>query len=258
MTRVFEDPDAWRRERRELARTSLTVGFVPTMGALHEGHLSLVRRSRSENDRTMVSIFVNPTQFDDHADLARYPRTTDADLEALRAEGTDFVLLPRAEDLYRDGFRYRITGGECARMLEGAHRPGHFDGVLTVVMKLLQIVGPERAYFGEKDWQQLSLVRGMAEAFFLPVTIVACPTVRDSDGLALSSRNSNLGPADRERAPLFYRSLSSAETSEQAARELSESGFVVDYVEDRDGRRLGAVRIGGVRLIDNLPLGRSR
>jgi len=258
MTRVFEDPDAWRRERRELARTSLTVGFVPTMGALHEGHLSLVRRSRSENDRTMVSIFVNPTQFDDQADLARYPRTTDADLEALRAEGTDFVLLPRAEDLYRDGFRYRITGGECARMLEGAHRPGHFDGVLTVVMKLLQIVGPERAYFGEKDWQQLSLVRGMAEAFFLPVTIVACPTVRDSDGLALSSRNSNLGPADRERAPLFYRSLSSAETSEQAARELSESGFVVDYVEDRDGRRLGAVRIGGVRLIDNLPLERSR
>jgi pantoate--beta-alanine ligase len=258
MTRVFEDLEAWRRERRELARTSLTVGFVPTMGALHEGHLSLVRRSRSENDRTMVSIFVNPTQFDDQADLARYPRTTDPDIEALRAEGTDFVLLPRAEDLYRDGFRYRITGGECARMLEGAHRPGHFDGVLTVVMKLLQIVGPERAYFGEKDWQQLSLVRGMAAAFFLPVTIVACPTVRDPDGLALSSRNSNLGPADRERAPLFYRSLSSAETSEQAARELSESGFVVDYVEDRDGRRLGAVRIGGVRLIDNLPLGRSR
>jgi pantoate--beta-alanine ligase len=256
MTRVFEDPDAWRGERRELARASLTVGFVPTMGALHEGHLSLVRRSRSENDRTMVSIFVNPTQFDDQADLARYPRTTDADLEALRAEGTDFVLLPRAEDLYRDGFRYRITSGECARMLEGAHRPGHFDGVLTVVMKLLQIVGPERAYFGEKDWQQLSLVRGMAEAFFLPVTIVACPTVRDSDGLALSSRNSNLSPAERERAPLFYRSLCSAETSEQAARELSESGFVVDYVEDRDGRRLGAVRIGGVRLIDNLPLGR--
>jgi pantoate--beta-alanine ligase len=258
MTRVFEDLEAWRRERRELARTSLTVGFVPTMGALHEGHLSLVRRSRSENDRTIVSIFVNPTQFDDQADLARYPRTTDADLEALRAEGTDFVILPRVDDLYRDGFRYRITESECAPTLEGAHRPGHFDGVLTVVMKLLQIVGPERAYFGEKDWQQLSLVRGMAEAFFLPVTIVACPTVRDTDGLALSSRNSNLRPADRERAPLFYRSLSSAQTSEQAARELSESGFVVDYVEDRDGRRLGAVRIGGVRLIDNLPLGHSR
>lgn len=258
MTRVFEDLEAWRGERRELVRTSLTVGFVPTMGALHEGHLSLVRRSRSENDRTMVSIFVNPTQFDDQADLARYPRTTDADLEALRAEGTDFVLLPRAEDLYRDGFRYRVTGGEYARTLEGAHRPGHFDGVLTVVMKLLQIVGPERAYFGEKDWQQLSLVRGMAEAFFLPVTIVACPTVRDTDGLALSSRNNNLRPADRQRAPLFYQSLSSAETSEQAARELTESGFVVDYVEDRDGRRLGAVRIGGVRLIDNLPLEQSR
>ena len=258
MIRVFEDLEAWSRQRRELARTSLTVGFVPTMGALHEGHLSLVRRSRSENDRTVVSIFVNPTQFDDQADLARYPRTTDTDLEALRAEGTDFVLLPRAEQLYRDGFRYRITEHESSRMLEGAHRPGHFDGVLTVVMKLLQIAQPERAYFGEKDWQQLSLVRGMADAFFLPVTIVACPTVRDTDGLALSSRNSNLRPADRERAPLFYRSLSSAETSEQAARELRESGFVVDYVEDRDGRRLGAVRIGGVRLIDNLPLERCR
>ena len=258
MTRIFEQPQAWREERQELARAGLTLGFVPTMGALHEGHLSLVRRSRAENDRTLVSIFINPTQFDEPSDLARYPRTTEADLEALRAEGTDFVLLPRAEQLYRDGFRYRMTEHECSRTLEGAHRPGHFDGVLTVVMKLLQIAQPERAYFGEKDWQQLSLVRGMVDAFFLLVTIVACPTVREPDGLALSSRNSTLRPADRQRAPLLYKALSSAQTAEQAARELSASGFVVDYVEDRDGRRLGAVRIGGVRLIDNLPLGRSQ
>jgi pantoate--beta-alanine ligase len=126
------------------------------------------------------------------------------------------------------------------------------------VMKLLQIAQPERAYFGEKDWQQLSLVRGMVDAFFLPVTIVGCPTVRETDGLALSSRNSSLRPADRQRAPLLYKALSSAQTVEQAARELSASGFVVDYVEDRGGRRLGAVRIGGVRLIDNLPLGQSQ
>jgi pantoate--beta-alanine ligase len=139
-------------------------------------------------------------------------------------------------------------------VLEGTHRPGHFDGVLTVVMKLLQIVKPERAYFGEKDWQQLNLVRGMADAFFLPVTIVGCSTVRDADGLALSSRNRNLPPADRQRAFRFYRSLSAAKTAGEASRELRASGFVVDYVEDRDGRRVGAVRLGGVRLIDNVPL----
>jgi pantoate--beta-alanine ligase len=228
------------------------------MGALHEGHLSLVRRSRSENDRTLVSIFVNPTQFDDQADLARYPRVLDADLTALRTEGADYILLPRADDLYRDGFRYRVTERGFSTELEGAHRPGHFDGVLTVVMKLLQIAQPARAYFGEKDWQQLSLVRGMVDAFFLPVAIVGCPTVRDHDGLALSSRNSTLTPADRQRAPRFHQVLSSAPTPREAARELSASGFEVDYVEERDGRRLGAVRIGGVRLIDNLPVESTR
>ena len=258
MTRVFDDLQAWREERRELTRSGLTVGFVPTMGALHQGHLSLVRRSLAENDRTLVSIFVNPTQFDDQADLARYPRVVDADLAALQSELTDYVLLPRSEDLYRDGFRYRITERDVSATLEGAHRPGHFDGVLTVVMKLLQIAQPDRAYFGEKDWQQLSLVRGMVDAFFLPVTIVACPTVRDADGLALSSRNRTLPPADRERAPRFHQVLSSASTADEAARELREAGFIVDYVEEHDGRRLGAVRIAGVRLIDNIPVQRIR
>ena len=258
MTRVFDDLQAWREERRELSRSGLTVGFVPTMGALHEGHLSLVRRSLSENDRTLVSIFVNPTQFNDQSDLARYPRVIDTDLAALRSVLTDYVLLPQAGDLYRDGFRYRITEREVAATLEGAHRPGHFDGVLTVVMKLLQIARADRAYFGEKDWQQLNLVRGMVDAFFLPVTIVACPTVRDADGLALSSRNSTLSPADRQRAPRFHQVLSSASTSDEAARELRAAGFVVDYVEEHDGRRLGAVRIGGIRLIDNLPSADAR
>ncbi len=253
--RIFVAPTRWRAERLAQRRAGLTLGFVPTMGALHEGHLSLVRRSRAENDRTVVSIFVNPTQFDDHTDLAQYPRTLEADLGTLRGEGANFVFLPREPDLYPDGYRYRVTETELSTVMEGAHRPGHFDGVLTVVLKLLQIISAERAYFGEKDWQQLTLVRGMAEAFFLSTTIVACRTVREIDGLAVSSRNRRLPPEQRARASGFYGVLSTAPTAEVAAHDLRALGFVVDYVEDRDGRRLGAARLGGVRLIDNVPRG---
>lgn len=252
---TFEDLAVWRGERLAQARAGITLGFVPTMGALHEGHLSLVRRSRAENDRTLVSIFVNPPQFDDSIDLAQYPRLLEDDLTLLQAEGTDFVLLPSEAHLYPDGYRYRVTEIELSRVLEGAHRPGHFDAVLTVVLKLLQIASAERAYFGEKDWQQLTLLRGMAAAFFLPTVIVACPTVREADGLALSSRNRRLRPPDREKASEFYRALSSAPTADVACRDLRAAGFAVDYVEDRDRRRLGAVRLGDVRLIDNVPLG---
>lgn len=255
MISVFDTPGEWRAERRAQTRAGTTLGFVPTMGALHEGHLSLVRRSRAENDRTLVSIFVNPTQFDDANDLAAYPRTLEEDLRMLRSEHVEFVLLPRESDLYRDGYRYRVSERRLSTVLEGAHRPGHFDGVLTVVLKLLQIASAERAYFGEKDWQQLTLVRGMTEAFFLPTSIVGCPTVREPDGLALSSRNRRLSPDDRVRAPRFHEALASARTAEEARRELEAGGFEVDYIEDHEGRRLGAVRLGGVRLIDNVPLG---
>lgn len=255
MTEVFENPAAWRRQRADQMRAGLTLGFVPTMGALHEGHLSLIRRSRAENDRTLVSIFVNPAQFDDPADLAQYPRVLETDLTLLRSERTDFVLLPTESDLYPDGYRYRVTETEYSRTLEGAYRPGHFDAVLTVVLKLLQIASADRAYFGEKDWQQLELVRGMAGAFYLPTAVVGCATVREADGLALSSRNRRLLPADREKAAVFYRALSTSPAADAAARALEAAGFAVDYIEDRDGRRLGAVRLGGIRLIDNVPLG---
>jgi pantoate--beta-alanine ligase len=255
MTTVFERLSAWRIERLDQIRAGLTLGFVPTMGALHEGHLSLVRRSREENDRTLVSIFVNPTQFDNPADLAKYPSALDDDLARLRDEGTDFALLPTEAELYPDGYRYRVIEREMSRALEGVHRPGHFEGVLTVVLKLLQIARAERAYFGEKDWQQLNLVRGMADAFFLPTRIVGCPTVREPSGLALSSRNRRLRPSDREKAPEFHRILSSAPTADVACRELRAAGFGVDYVVDQDARRLGAVSLGGVRLIDNVPIG---
>ncbi len=252
---IVEAPSRWRGERLALSRARQTLGFVPTMGALHDGHLSLVRRSRAENDRTVVSIFVNPTQFDDQTDLARYPRTLKVDLATLRDAGADLVFLPRESDLYPDGYRYRVTETDLSTVMEGAHRPGHFDGVLTVVLKLLQIIAADRAYFGEKDWQQLTLVRGMVEAFFVPTTIVACRTVRESDGLAVSSRNRCLHAEQRARASVLHRVLSTASTAEAAARDLQASGFVVDYVEDRDGRRLGAVRLGDVRLIDNVPRG---
>jgi len=253
--KTYTDLSAWRDERRRQARAGITLGVVPTMGALHDGHLSLVRRSRAENDRTLVTIFVNPTQFDDPTDLAAYPRTLDDDVALLQAEGADFVLAPGAADLYPDGYRYRVTEIERSRELEGAFRPGHFDAVLTVVLKLLHIAGADRAYFGEKDWQQLTLVQGMAHAFFLPTAIIACPTVREASGLAMSSRNRRLSEEDRRKAPDLHRVLSAASTAGEAERDLVADGFSVDYVEDREARRLAAVRLGDVRLIDNVPLG---
>src|SRR6476646_691616 len=251
---TYTDLSAWRDERRRQARAGLTLGVVPTMGALHDGHLSLVERSRRENDRTLVSIFVNPTQFDDAADLEAYPRTLERDLSLLESAGVDYVLSPGAAEMYGDGFRYRVSETELSTVLEGACRPGHFDGVLTIVLKLLNIASAERAYFGEKDWQQLQLVRGMADAFFLSTAIVACPTARETDGLALSSRNARLRGPDRPRAAQLHRILTSAETADVAVHRLADAGFTVDYVDDRDGRRLAAVRLHDVRLIDNVPL----
>jgi len=254
MTAVFDCIAAWRNQRAGDRRRGVTLGFVPTMGALHEGHLSLVERSRAENDRTLVSVFVNPTQFDDPTDFDAYPRTLQRDLALLDAAGVDFVLLPRAGEMYGDGFRYRVSETELSTILEGAQRPGHFAGMLTVVLKLLNIASAERAYFGEKDWQQLHLVRGMAEAFFLKTAIVACPTVRESTGLALSSRNARLSAPDRERAAMLHHVLASAATPDDAIDQLADAGFAVDYVDDHEGRRLAAVRFRGVRLIDNVAL----
>lgn len=254
MIAVFDRIPAWRDRRACDLRRAVTLGFVPTMGALHDGHLSLVERSRAENDRTLVSVFVNPMQFDDLMDFDAYPRALQRDLALLDAAGVDFVLLPQAGEMYADGFRYRVFETELSTILEGAHRPGHFAGMLTVVLKLLNIAAAERAYFGEKDWQQLSLVRGMADAFFLPTAIVACPTVRESTGLALSSRNTRLSAPDRERAATLHRVLTAAATTDDAIDQLAAAGFSVDYVDDHDGRRLAAVKLRGVRLIDNVPL----
>jgi pantoate--beta-alanine ligase len=251
--KVITTISEWRGIRAGPEFAGRTVGFVPTMGALHAGHRALLERARAENDCVVLSIFVNPTQFNDATDLARYPRTLAADVAL--AEGlVDAVLSPDAADLYPDRYRYRVTEGDLSKQWEGAHRPGHFDGVLTVVCKLLNLVRPDRAYFGEKDWQQLQLVRDMAAALFLPGEIVACPTVRASDGLALSSRNARLSAVGRAQAPAFSRLMRASATAEDAAQALQAAGFEVDYVADHAGVRLGAVRLEGVRLIDNVRL----
>ena len=243
----------WQALRAASDFAGRTVGFVPTMGALHAGHRALLERARNENDIVVLSIFVNPTQFNDKSDLTAYPRTLESDL-ALADGLVDYVLSPPAQELYADDYRYRVTETDLSQRWEGAHRPGHFDGVLTVVLKLLNLVQANRAYFGEKDWQQLQLVRGMAQAFFLTTEIVACPTERAVDGLALSSRNTRLSPAARVQAAAFPRILRQSSTPDAAKMLLQAAGFGVDYVEDYDRIRLGAVRVEGVRLIDNVRL----
>jgi pantoate--beta-alanine ligase len=251
----YSDLAEWRATRRVLEGS---VGFVPTMGALHRGHASLIERSVAECDHTVLSIYVNPTQFNNPQDLEHYPRTLDADLAIARELGVDSVLTPDYPSLYPDGFRYRVDENDFSARLCGAHRPGHFTGVLTVVMKLLNLVRPDRAYFGEKDYQQYLLIRGMCEAFFMDVEIVPCPTLREPDGLAMSSRNALLDAAGRALAPTFARLLRSSDTDEAVARALTEAGFAVDYVESRGERRFGAVVVRGaareVRLIDNVSL----
>ncbi len=251
MTEVVRSVEHWRTIRAGLDGD---LGFVPTMGALHEGHLSLIRRSQEDNRATVVSIFLNPTQFNDATDLERYPRSDDEDVQKLEVVGVDFLFLPAREIIYPDGYRYRVTETEFSHLLCGARRPGHFDGVLTVCLRLFSIIRPTRAYFGEKDFQQLRLVEGMVRSFFLDLEIVPCPIVREPDGLALSSRNRLLSRDARRSAADFARVLREGSNPGQIRIALERLGFDVEYVEEVEGRRLGAVVLDGVRLIDNIEL----
>lgn len=252
MPKVVHTVMEWRALRSTHQAAGRIIGFVPTMGALHRGHASLIQAARQECDVVLASVFVNPTQFDEATDFDTYPRTLEADLALMEKAGVDTVFAPSVGEMYPNGRHYTVEEDTLSRELCGAHRPGHFTGVLTVVMKLLQIAGADRAYFGEKDWQQLQLIRGMAEAFFLETEIVGWPTVREADGLALSSRNVRLTPDERTLAPRFHAILQSAPDATTATEQLTTLGFRVDYVEDRPGRRLGAVRLGSTRLIDNV------
>lgn len=254
MMRVWRTVAEWQNRQREF--TGRTVGFVPTMGALHRGHASLMERCRAENDVTVASIFVNPTQFNDPGDLTRYPRTLDDDLALLESVGTDDVLLPSAAEMYRNAGGASVIPGPDALVMEAAFRPGFLEGVLTIVLKLLNLVRPCRAYFGEKDYQQLRAVTELSRSFFCATEIVPCATVREASGLAMSSRNMLLTPEARLAASRLFHTLTNAPTPGEAERTLAAHGFHVEYVEEHWGRRLAAAHFHGVRLIDNVTLPR--
>ena len=252
--KVIESIAEWRELRRTL---SGSLGFVPTMGALHRGHAALLKRSSSENSASVLSIYLNPTQFSNPADLSAYPKTLRRDLRLACRMGADYVITPRYAEMYADDFRYQIREQQFSRELCGAHREGHFTGVLTVVMKLLNLVRPDRAYFGEKDYQQYLLIKDMCEAFFMDVDIVPCETVRETDGLALSSRNELLDAPGRATAGVLNQLLRSNLADSAIAGALTTAGFAVDYIVTRDERRYAAGTLncerGEVRLIDNVP-----
>lgn len=233
-----------------------SLGLVPTMGALHDGHVALLRAARTENDAVVMSLFVNPAQFGESADLSRYPRDEPRDLEVARAEGVDLVFAPSAEEMYPPGFQTWVDVTELGAILEGRFRPGHFRGVATVVLKLLNVTRPTRVYFGQKDAQQVAVIRRMLRDLAVEVELRAIPTVRDPDGLALSSRNALLSAEERERALALPRALVTRDRDE-ALDQLEEAGLVIDYVEVADFEPpvlAGAVRVGETRLIDNVVL----
>ncbi len=274
VSKIQELKDCLAGERQQNKK----IGFVPTMGALHAGHLSLVKRCVEENDVCVVSIFVNPTQFNDKNDLATYPRTLDNDCALLEPTGCDYVFAPSEAEMYPEPDTRTFDFGTVSAVMEGARRPGHFNGVAQVVSKLFYAVEPENAYFGEKDFQQIAVIRAMVKQLGLPVKINACPILREADGLALSSRNVRLTPEQREKAPLIARTLKESTTFAAAKSVQEVIDFVVntinkdpvmrvEYYEIVDGNTMESVKswsdadyivgcvtvyCGEVRLIDNV------
>lgn len=270
--RTADEMRSWRANHGEV------VGLVPTMGALHDGHLSLIRRACSENGCVVASVFVNPAQFDDASDLETYPRDLESDSRKLKAAGCDVLFAPTAGEMYPAGYQTWIDVEEVAKRNEGAHRPGHFRGVATVVLKLLHLVMPGRIYLGAKDAQQLAVIRRMVTDLMVQCEVVACPTVREADGLAMSSRNSGLRRSERAAAPTLYRALTEAARSWRAGEDradvlrsivsdvlATEPLIEPEYVSVADPATFAelehvrtpallslAVRLGETRLIDNL------
>ncbi|MCM8772121.1 MAG: pantoate--beta-alanine ligase [Candidatus Omnitrophica bacterium] len=254
------------------------IGFVPTMGYLHQGHISLIRKAKEECEYVVVSIFVNPTQFGPKEDFNRYPRNLERDIKILKDEKVNLLFAPETEEMYKEGFKSWVYVEELSEILEGKFRPGHFKGVCTVVLKLFNIVQPDKAYFGWKDAQQLIIIKKMVEDLNIPVEIIGCPTIRESDGLACSSRNVYLGEKEREKALCLYKALKKIEELikkekiydckvliKEGEKIIKEEGVELQYLEivkidnlkklekiEKDAIILGAIKIGDVRLIDNL------
>jgi pantoate--beta-alanine ligase len=274
---IFKHKSGIRRKIESLGPGS-TIGFVPTMGALHKGHLSLIDCSLKQNDITVVSIFVNPTQFNDESDFKNYPRTLDADLKILRTINCNIVFTPEESEMYDKPDNFEYDFGHLDKVLEGKYRPGHFTGVARIVTRLFEVVTPHKAYFGLKDFQQFIIIKKLTEDLKLPVSIISCPTVREKDGLAMSSRNSLLTAEQRKHAPLIYHTLCQAEKNSKkytvgyvkktVVNTLNKDPYLsVEYFEIVDNINLNpaksweepsvkvgciAVKAGDVRLIDNI------
>lgn len=278
---IIESPEKVREASRSFRRAGRSVGLVPTMGYLHAGHVSLVRAAREAAGAVIVTIFVNPIQFGPNEDFERYPRNMERDAALCREAGADVIFAPDVRSMYPEGFQTKVTVGEVAGPLCGASRPGHFDGVATVVAKLFNVTEADVAFFGEKDFQQLLVIRRMVRDLDMGVKVVGMPIVREPDGLAMSSRNVYLSPGERARALSLSRSLKRAESLfasgvrgagpilDAVASELGAAGLSPEYAEIRDAETLGpvseitrpavlaiAARVGGTRLIDNTVLGR--
>jgi pantoate--beta-alanine ligase len=275
---VFNSAAELNNAIKKRAHEKTKIGFVPTMGALHQGHISLVKRSVSENDITVVSIFVNPTQFNDKSDLANYPRTLDKDLALLSENGCDFVFAPSVEEMYPEPDTRKFAFGPVEEVMEGKQRPGHFNGVGQVVSKLFAVVPAQKAYFGEKDFQQVAVIRKLVEQLHLPVEIVPCPIFREKDGLAMSSRNMLLSEVQRKNAPVIYQTLKESTGLAQSKSLEEVRNWVIKTIDENPeleteyydivdeltlqsinswkhpGGKIGciAVKVGKIRLIDNI------
>lgn len=274
---IFRDPEIARRRLREAKQSGRSIGLIPTMGALHEGHLSLVQAAQKERDSTLVTLFVNPSQFGPNEDFSKYPRTEEADLQRLQSIGTDWVLIPTSQQLYPDGYSTWIEPPQVAKRWEGEIRPGHFRGVATVVLKLFLMTPADRAYFGQKDYQQVRVIEQMVKDLDYPIDVRVCATIRELDGLAMSSRNRYLDPDQRRKALAIWRSIllvrslasqgvvDTAAIQQQVRAVLLENGLdSIDYAVladavtlepleriDRPAVYLVAGRLGKTRLIDN-------
>lgn len=278
--KIFNTISDTKRYLNKLKKQAFTVGFVPTMGALHEGHLSLIRKADQENDIVACSIFVNPIQFNNKEDLERYPRTAESDIEKLKKSGCDVLFMPDNNEMYPEPEKSVFDFGHLDKIMEGKFRPGHFNGVAIVVKKLFEIIEPHKAYFGEKDYQQLAVIRNLVKNINNPVEIISCPTIREDDGLALSSRNIRLSREERKIAPYIYKILKLVkdEANDNTPGALINMAlaefqkipeFEVEYFEIVDPgtllavdkaatgqkcRALTAVKLGKIRLIDNIEI----